>query len=50
MKEQKLLFSVESVLDIHPLRNFKILFDNLQAHHLDPEYLTGRNPSLVKAF
>jgi len=53
MKEQKLLFSVESILDIHPLNNFKILFDNLKADHLDTEYLTGRKPfsrqSLLKA-
>jgi len=44
MKEQKLLFSVESILDIHPLENFKILFDNLKADHLDSAYLTGREP------
>jgi hypothetical protein len=53
MKEQKLLFSVESILDIHPLQNFKILFANLKADHLDPQYLTGRKPfsrqSLLKA-
>jgi len=53
MKEQKLLFSVESILDLHPLPNFKILFDNLKADHLDPEYLTGRKPfsrqNLLKA-
>jgi hypothetical protein len=53
MKEQKLLFSVESILDIHPLENFKILFDNLKADHLDSAYLTGRKPfsrqSLLKA-
>lgn len=53
MKEQKLLFSIESILDIHPLQNFKIFFDNLKADHLDPEYLTGRKPfsrqSLLKA-
>ena len=53
MKEQKLLFSVESILDIHPLQNFKILFDNLKADNLDPEYLTGRKPfsrqNLLKA-
>jgi len=53
MKEQNLLFSVESVLDIHPLQNFRILFDNLKADHLDPKYLTGRKPfsrqSLLKA-
>jgi len=53
MKEQKILFSVESILDLHPLQNFKILFDNLKADHLDPEYLTGRKPfpraSLLRA-
>jgi hypothetical protein len=31
MKEQELLFSIESALDIHPLENFKILFNNLKA-------------------
>ncbi|MBC8458662.1 MAG: transposase [Deltaproteobacteria bacterium] len=53
MKEQELLFSIESVLDIHPLENFKILFDNLKAEHLDSAYVTGRKPfshkSLLKA-
>jgi hypothetical protein len=53
MKEQQLLFSVESILDIHPLENFKILFDNLKADHLDSAYVTGRKPfsrqSLLKA-
>jgi transposase len=53
MKEQELLFSIESVLDIHPLENFKILFDNLNADHLDSAYITGRKPfsqkSLLKA-
>lgn len=44
MKEQKLLFSIESVLDIHPLENYKILFDNLKAGHLDSTYTTGRKP------
>jgi len=44
MKEQELLFSIESVLDIHPLENFKILFDNLNADHLDSAYITGRKP------
>jgi len=44
MKEQQLLFSVESVLDIHPLENSTILFDNLKAGHLDSAYLTGRKP------
>ena len=53
MKEQGLLFSIESVLDIHPLENFKILFDNLKGDHLDSAYITGRKPfpqqSLLKA-
>jgi len=53
MKEQKLLFSVESALDIHPMQNFNILFDNLNADHLDSAYITGRKPfsrqSLLKA-
>lgn len=44
MKEQELLFSIESVLDIHPLENFKILFDNLKAGNLDSTYITGRKP------
>jgi len=53
MKEQELLFSVESALDIHPMQNFNILFDNLKADHLDSAYFTGRKPffhqSLLKA-
>ena len=42
MKEQELLFSIESALDIHPLQNFKVLFDNLKADHLDSTYIKGR--------
>jgi len=53
MEEQYLLFSIESMLDIHPLENFNILFDNLKADHLDSAYVTGRKPfshqSLLKA-
>jgi len=53
VKEQELLFSIESALDIHPLGNFKIVFDNLNADHLDSAYITGRKPfpqqSLLKA-
>jgi len=53
MEKQELLFSIESVLDIHPLDNFKTLFDNLKANHLDSNYVTGRKPfsqqSLLKA-
>jgi len=44
MKEQKLLFSVESAFDIHPLEKFKIFFDNLKANHVDSAYFTGRKP------
>jgi transposase len=44
MKEQHLLFSIESMLDIHPLDNFRILFANLKADHLDSAYVTGRKP------
>lgn len=53
MEKQDLLFSIESALDIHPLDNFKTLFDNLKADHLDSNYVTGRKPfsqqSLLKA-
>ena len=44
MEKQEILFSIESMLDIHPLTNFKALFDNLKAHHLDSYYITGRKP------
>lgn len=53
MNDQPLLFSIESMLDIHPLQNFKILFHNLKASHLDHDYITGRKPfpaeSLLRA-
>ena len=44
MDNQPLLFSIESILDIHPLENFKILFHNLKAKHLDHDYTIGRKP------
>ena len=44
MSDQPLLFSCESMLDIHPLHNFKLLFRNLTASHLDHHYTTGRKP------
>jgi len=50
MREQELLFSIESALDIHPLENFKILFDNLNADHLDSTYITGRKPFPQQGF
>ena len=40
MKEQELPFSIESALDIHPLENFKILFNSLKADHLNSTYIT----------
>jgi hypothetical protein len=53
MEEHSLLFSVESMLDIHPLENFKILFDNLKTDHLHSAAVSGRKPfsrqSLLKA-
>ena len=44
MDNQNLLISVESMLDIHPLENFNILFSNLKDHHLDLDSHTGRKP------
>ena len=44
MNNQPLLFSVESMFDIHPLENFKILFRNLNAKNLNQDYSTGRKP------
>lgn len=53
MNDQPLLFSIESMLDIRPLENFKMLFRNLNAKHLDKNYTTGRKPfsgeSLLRA-
>lgn len=53
MNNQNLLISVESMLDIHPLENFRILFSNLKDRHLDQGYHTGRKPfshrSLLRA-
>ena len=44
MDEQPFLFSIESLLDIHPLKNFRFLFLNLHDHHLNKDYTTGRKP------
>ena len=53
MEEQHLLFSIESMLDIHTMDNFRVLFGNLKADHFDPAYVTRRKPfshqSLLKA-
>lgn len=44
MDNQSLLLSLESLLDVNPLQNFKILFTNLEASHLDVLSSTGRKP------
>lgn len=53
MEHQSLLLSLESLLDVNPLENFKILFSNLDASHLDIHPSTGRKPfsrqSLLRA-
>jgi len=53
MDHQSLLLSIESLLDVNPLENFKILFSNLDASHLDSHPRTGRKPffrqSLLRA-
>lgn len=53
MDHQSLLLSLESFLDVNPLENFKILFGNLDASHLDIHSSTGRKPfsrqSLLRA-
>jgi len=53
MDNQNLLMTVESMLDIRPLENFKTLFSNLKDHHLDPDSHIGRKPfprrSLLRA-
>ena len=54
MDNQNLLISVESLLDIHPLKNFGVLFSHLDDHHLDlHQQYTGRRPfsrrSLLRA-
>jgi hypothetical protein len=44
---------VESLLDIHPLKNFSVLFSHLDDYHLDLHQHTGRRPfsrrSLLRA-
>jgi len=53
MNDQSFLFSIESLLDIHPLENFGVLFSNLNDSHLNKDYTTGRKPfnrqSLLRA-
>lgn len=53
MDHQSLLLSLESLLDINPLENFKSLFSHLEATPLDSYTSTGRKPfpreSLLRA-
>lgn len=53
MDQQSLLLTIESLLDINPLENYKLLFGNLGASHLDSCASTGRKPfpreSLLRA-
>lgn len=49
MNNQSFLFSIESLLDIHPLENFRVLFNNLNDNHLNKIYTTGRKPFDRKA-
>jgi len=49
MNSQSFLFSIESLLDIHPLENFRILFNNLNDNHLNKLYTIGRKPFDRKA-
>ena len=53
MDQQSLLLTIESLLDVNPLENFKTLFSNLDASHLDSHPSTGRKPfpkeSLLRA-
>ena len=44
MKEQHLLLSIESVFDIHHLKNCRILSGHRSTDHLDPAYGTGGEP------
>jgi hypothetical protein len=53
IKEQELLFYLESVLDIHSLENLNVLFDELRADHLASDHVVERKPfshqSLLRA-
>lgn len=47
--KQKLLFSIENYLDLKPLRNFHLLFDNLEHIQITQFQKTGRKPILREA-
>jgi len=55
MEQQKLLFSLEHLFDINPLKNYELLFNNLDSRHLisKPHPQGGRRPyhpaSLLRA-
>lgn len=50
MDHQSLLLSLELLLDVNPLENFKILFANLDASHFDIRHSTGRKPFSRQSF
>ena len=47
--DQKLLFSIDDLLDIKPLANFRLLFDNLNDIQLTHHKQTGRKPILKES-
>lgn len=44
MNNQSFFFSVESLLDIHPLENFRVLFNSINDSDLNKKHTTGRKP------
>ena len=46
---QKILFSIDDFLDVKPLQNFQLLFDNLKYFQLTHYKQTGRKPILREA-
>ncbi len=47
--KQNILFSIDNFLDVKPLNNFRLLFDNLNHIHLTHYKKTGRRPILREA-
>jgi hypothetical protein len=47
--KQNILFSIDNFLDVKPLKNFQLLFDNLNHIHLTHYKKTGRRPILREA-
>lgn len=47
--KQNILFSIDNFMDVKPLNNFQLLFDNLNHVHLTHYKKTGRRPILREA-